>query len=266
MSSSDDSELLEGNSGSLIKLGAVVLAVGWATGAEMPDVPSWSPLVGTVAVAGGLGVLFWSGRITDLIPDPERVYLFALRGDDTEQIALYALSPDAFEKVGVTGGTLNELTECKHRAYEATRFDPDTMTAKANWRASPAPSEIAGHEELADALSQIAEYRDVLEPEARKGRLLRLQLPGILRELDRRRLETQAETLEPHMAPSFGGEYDGIDDVIAERLPEDLRPNRATAADLEEHDEAATNGHDDLGEWELDIDTEALDPVGGEEP
>jgi hypothetical protein len=135
---------------------------------------------------------------------------------------LWELSEDQFADLEVKEGPLNHLPECHHEAYEVLAYNPEQNVAVGTWRQSLPASQLVGHNDVTDAMDKIDELREYLEPEAKRGRYLRQNLPGILRALDRQRARNQARAIEPQVAPSFGGE--SINDAIDSALPDELKP------------------------------------------
>ena len=237
--------------------GIVLLFIG---GAERGTYPYPWELEGagvavTAAVAIAIGGYVAGGYVADLLPDEEGIYLVAFEASDDTGGAVYELSEDQFADMDVHAGTLFEWPVAK-RVYECREYRPWDNVAVANWRESVAGSELAGEVHVVDAMDQIAELRDEFEPEARKSRHLQRRIRSIIRKLDRRRMEDQQEILDPTTTPSFGKSGATVSEVVAEEVPEDLKPQSMKA------DSDPTNGHDENDTLGFDLldDSEALQP------
>lgn len=237
-----------------LKLGAIGAVGAYFGGVQLPE---WSGLAASGAVIAGIAVLFASGKIEDLIPDPPVVTLFVVNAKRTDILQVWELSPDKFEDLRVEAGVLNPLPRSIGECYECYHYDPSENVAVGTWRLSKPDSEIVGRHDVADALEQVEDLRDRIEPEARKGRYLRQHMPGILRVLDRERARTQNEALDPHLTPSMNGPT--IDEVVADQMPDDLLPDRL-------RNDRAEEVADEVDEWTVGMDLlddgEALEPVG----
>jgi len=143
----------------------------------------------------------------------------------------------------------------RNESTKSRSTDPENV-AVANWRESIAGSQLAGDCLVADAIDHIEEIRTVLEPEAQKSRRLQRRIRSIIRKLDRRRMEDQQEILDPTTTPSFGKSGATVSEVVAEEVPEDLKPQSMKA------DSDPTNGHDENDTLGFDLldDSEALQP------
>lgn len=229
-------EILRDNFRDIAILGGGIAAYVGLTGAQLPSdisVPDWWPLLVVAALLGGIGIVFASGKIDDLLPEDHGIYLQVVNAQRDDRIETWELSEDQWQDLEIVDGQLNDLTECKYRAYECLAYNPETNVAVATWRRSVPASQIVGQTDVADAIDLIHELREYLEPEAKRGRYLRQNLPGIVRRIDRERARNQARAIEPHVAPSFGGE--SINDAVDNALPDDLKPTRmANAEDVEQ--------------------------------
>jgi hypothetical protein len=159
--------------------GAYVGYVKFGSG-SYPSIPEWAPLVLGAAIVVGLVALGTSGRLEDLLPEEQGVYLQVVNASNTEVIETWELSEDQFEDITVVGGQLNHLSECTHRAYECLAYDDEENLAVATWRRSRPASAIVGNHEVSDALDLMQEIRSDLEPEARFSSLLRRRVPSII--------------------------------------------------------------------------------------
>ncbi|WP_256402609.1 hypothetical protein [Halorubrum salinum] len=204
-----------------------------------------------VAVAGYIA----GGYVANLLPDEEGIYLVAFDASDDTGGSVYELSEDQFADMEVFAGTLFEWPVAK-RVYEVREYRPEDNVAVANWRESVAGSQLAGDVNVADAFDQIAELRDEFERDARRGRRIKRRLRSITRTIDRRRLEDQEAILDPTLTPSFDDEEATISAVIADELPEDLKPESMKAGDTPNTE---TNGHGETIGFELLDEAEALE-------
>ena len=151
---------------------------------------------------------------------------------------MWELSPDRFEEMDVVEGDLfrwpvgSEVYECYH-------YNPETNTAVAGWRGSPADSQLAGGVDLDDAYQFIEDLRDEYEPAQRKLDRIRNRMRLVAREMDRRRLENHNRMLDPALTPDFAGEDGrpaGVGDVIRDQFPDELLPEQMREGDDENQD------------------------------
>jgi len=212
-------------------------------------------VVMTAAVAVGIGGYVAGGYVADLLPDDEGIYLVAFEASDDTGGSIWELSEDQFADMDVHAGTLFEWPVAK-RVYECREYRPDDNVAVANWRESVAGSELAGDVNVADAFEQIAELREEFEIDARRGRRIKRRLRSITRTIDRRRLEDQEAILDPTLTPSFDDEEATISAVIADELPDDLKPESMKAGDTPNTER---NGHGETIGFELLDEAEALE-------
>lgn len=252
----------------------VVLVGGYIVAAETgrvayPEIemPTGWGLAVTAALAVGVASYYYADRILDLLPDDEGIYLVAFVADDDTGGAVWELTEDQFEAMTVVNGSLFQWPVSK-RVYECREYRPEENVAVANWRESVAASELAGSATVVDALEQIRELRHEFEPEARKLRRLQRGLRGVVRKLDRRRLQDQQAVLDQHLTPSFDSEGATVGAVIEEELPDDLLPDSMDAPDDERLSGERSNGQGDSGEFvgfDLLDDGEALEPEAADD-
>jgi hypothetical protein len=213
---------------------------------------------GAVATAGVVTMVagyFGAGKVEELLPEEEGIYLVAFQASDDTGGELWELSQDQFEAMEVHAGTLFEWPVSK-RVYEVKEYRPEENVAVANWRESVAGSQLAGDALLPDALEQIAELREKFEPEARKARYLKRRLRSIARTIDRERLQDQQELLDETTNPTFSEASRGISDIVEDEIPPELRPESMNAGDMAKE----RNGNDEeIVGFELLDDSEALD-------
>jgi len=256
---------IKDNLGDLAILGGILGSYYYATDSTLPvDIPEWWPLFIVLGIVGGFGIMWATGKIQAMWPEEHGVYIAVINAQRDNVVEVWELTEDAHADLEVVDGPLNELPNCKHRAYEAMAYNPDQNVAVGTWRKSVPASQFVGHNDVEDALELIHELREFLEPEAKRGRYIRQNLPGIVRAIDRERARNQARAIEPNVAPSFGGE--SINDALDETLPEDLKPSRM--ANQEETEEVAEETGEGIGFEVLDDEelTEPLSPNGNHEP
>lgn len=237
-------EIVKENFRNIAVLGGIIAVFYGATDAQPPSgvsIPEWTPLFGVIAICGAIGILFASGKIEDMWPEDHGIYLAVVKARTETRaktvVEVWELTEDDWADLKVVDGPLNELPDTKHRAYECYAYNEDSNTAVGNWKETVPASQIIGHKDISDAMDDIQELRNHLEPMAKRGRYIRHNLTGILRELDRQRAENQARALEPSIAPSFGGE--SVSDAIERCLPSELQPSRiADNEDVEETDDS----------------------------
>jgi len=216
------------------------------------------PGAGVVITAGFAALVFGylgAGKLDEFLPDEEGIFLIAFEASDDTGGAIWEITEDQFDAMEVHSGTLFEWPIAK-RVYEVKEYRPEENVAVANWRESIAGSQLAGDCLVADAIDHIEEIRTELEPEAQKSRRLQRRIRSIIRKLDRRRMEDQQEILDPTTTPSFGKSGATVSEVVAEEVPEDLKPQSMKA------DSDPTNGHDENDTLGFDLldDSEALQP------
>jgi hypothetical protein len=244
-------------------LGGIFGGYYYGTDSTLPfNVPDWWPVLVVGGIAGAVAIAVAAGKIEDLWPDTHGVYIVVINAQRDDVVEMWELTEDQWADLEVVDGPLNELPNCKHRAYEAMAYNPAQNVAVGTWRHSVPASQMVGHNEVDDALDMIHEVREYLEPRAKRGRYIRQNLPGIVRALDRERARNQARALEPQVAPSFGGE--SVNDALDEVLPEELTPTRL--AKQEETEELADETGTEPGIFEVLEDDqldEPLEPING---
>ena len=240
------------NTRTLLLVGGGYVAYVEFGGGAYPEAPEWTPLLVLALLAVAIVGALTSGRLEDLWPEDHGIYLEVVNDYDTEEMPVYELSEDQFAGCEVVNGPLNPLPENKHESYECFHYDPERNVAVGTWRKSKPASAIVGHVTVDGALDEIRELRAFLEAEARLGIKLRQELPGVMRELDAARLESQVRMMESDLAPTFGAE--GIDEVLQRTLPEHYLPDRLKTGKVEALMDAEDN--------ETTDESEASDPAG----
>jgi hypothetical protein len=236
---------------SQIIIGTLALAfLGTFAGVFNPSVPAWWPLIPWMLAAAGVTAFVAGLYIYALIPDKDGILLVRLRADHPNGRGIWELYEDEFQEMTVDG-QLAEWSESARRVYEVRDYDPEENHAIANWREAEPASAILDKRTPEDAIEQIAELRQVYEPEAARARRLQRRIRGIVRRLDRERTEARARQLDEATgleaidAPS-------IAEILDEELPEDIHPE-AGGDDLANVDES-TNGHAEPDRFELEQD------------
>jgi len=250
------SEWLSGNSRTLLLLGGVYVGYVELGAGEYPTLPVGSGLAVVVAIAVGVVGYIAAGKIDNLLPEEEGIFLVALDASDEAGGSVWELSEDQFEDIEVFAGTLFQWPVSK-RVYECREYRPEDNVAVANWRESVAASELAGNVQVVDVLEQIGELRDEFEPEAQRFRLVQRRLRSVARKMDRRRDRDQQEILDPHLSPTFGDDGASVTQVLDEEMPDHLLPNSMTAE--KQQDMADEQGREFAG-FELLDDFDGLDP------
>lgn len=242
-----------------LKLAGVAGVFAWYSGIELPE---WWILGASALVVGGIGALFASGKIDDLLPDPRSVRLVQVNGNG-EPLAAWKMSPDKFAQMDVKWGPLYPHEESPYDAYECYVYDPERNVAVGTWRRSIPGSQIVGQHDVDDVLSLLNDYRGRLEPEARRATELRTAIPGILRDLEYHRAELQSSALDPNSP--IKTDTPSIDDVIGDHLPDELQPGHIRNGDLSTLLEAGVDNDPGDGfnseafEIVVDVDQEAID-------
>jgi len=249
---------IEDRSDQIIGVAALYIAAASLTEYPYPWEIEGAGLVATAAV-GALAVGYVvGGKIEDLLPDDEGIYIVAFEAHDDTGGSIYEVSEDKFDAAEVVAGTLFEWPVAK-RVFECKEYRPEDDVIVGNWRESVASSQLAGNHSVADIYDDIHEIRTDLEPSTQRARALQRNIRSILRDLDRRRLESQQEVLDPTTNPSFNGEST-VSEVIEEHMPNELIPESMQGSDY--GTDNRSNGHDDsdtLGFEVLD-DNDPLNP------
>jgi len=224
---------------------------------EPIEAPEWWPLaalaIGAVLVVGWIV----GGKIADLLPDPVGTFVVAMEAHDAQGGAIYELNEEAWEGLRVVEGELFAWQASPHDVYECREFRPDDLTAVANWKGTKTASELSKPVEREEVMHQIQTLRTQHEQEARYGEAIRAALPALLRQLDKWRAKDLNAALEGHITPSLGER--SIDDMIGERLPDEVLPNY-----LQEESPEDDDGPGDA--LELLDEEEPLEPLEPVEP
>jgi len=219
-----------GNNRRAVYVGLLVLA-GLAVTGNLPEtgLPSWWPVVGVAAIAAGLAGRYAARRILDLIPDPEGILLVEFKAHDAGGGAIYELSEEAFADMRVIG-SLYQWDRSPRRVYEVREYDQRHNVAVGNWRETVPASELAEPPSVEDAMAAIRELREDLEPDVAKARETRRRLRGIVRQLDKDRLDAQEQLLDDTVAPDLGDSRP-ISEVVDEAIPDELHPDQVSVED-----------------------------------
>jgi len=216
------------------------------------------PGAGVVLTAGFAALVFGylgAGKLDEFLPDENGIFLIAFQASDDTGGAIWEITEDQFDAMEVHSGTLFEWPTAK-RVYEVKEYRPEENVAVANWRESIAGSQLAGDCLVADAIDHIEEIRTVLEPEAQKSR--RLSATDSVDHPQARSAAhgRPARDSRSTTTPSFGKSGATVSEVVAEEVPEDLKPQSMKA------DSDPTNGHDENDTLGFDLldDSEALQP------
>jgi len=223
------------NSRILLVGGLGVAVLNWA-GIISLGLPSWWPIAFVVVAAGVVAGWMASDRLYDLIPGEEMITLVAFHSTDGTGGEIWQLHPDEFEDMEVLNGELYQWDSSPKRCYEVRDYDPEQNRAIANWRETKPASELVEQRSIEDVLAEIEELREMLEPEARRARKLRRQLPGIVRILDAQRDAEVNESLEAATVDSDIDEAT-ISAVLEDVLGEELTPHP---------DAVGENGHSEI--------------------
>ncbi|ELZ57848.1 MULTISPECIES: hypothetical protein [unclassified Haloferax] len=247
-----------------VKLGAVGAVLAYFGGYQFP---AWAPLAASGLVIAGIGALFATGKINDLLPDPPRVRLVQVNANNDDPLACWSLSPDKFAEMQVEWGPLYPHEQAHGDVYECYAYDASSNVAVGTWRRSLPGSSLVGRHDTDDVLDVVGELRGDLEPAARRGQELRQALPAIVRRVKHDTMEAQNAALDPS-APMIT-DQPTVDEIITSELPEELRPGRLQNGDLRDLLEAASDQDDNQGDWgdglgmvlDDDLPDDALEPV-----
>lgn len=228
------------------------------------QIPDWWLIVGAGAGAAVAAAYVYSGKIYDLFDDPRPVRIVQINAN-SEPLRAWKMSRDKFEEMQVEWGPLHPHTDGEFETYEAYAYSPDRNVAVGTWRRYSAPgSELVGQHDVADIEQSIRDLRSRLEPEARRGRELRVRLPAIARTIDYERSQAMNAALDP-ASPQEVTERT-VDQIIEDELPEWLQPasvrNEDLSGLLEPDDEQDGDDWGDGLDLVVEDDGEALEPVG----
>jgi len=223
---------------------------------EPVEMPAGSGLVVMAAVIVAIAGWIVAGKIEGLLPDDHGIYIPVINAYG-EPFQLWELTEDQWEDLDVVDGPLKHIPDAKYRAYEAFAYNPEKNVAVSTWRKTLEGSDVVGQPTADAALDLVKEMRDDLEDEARYGRVLRRQLPSVIRRLDRRRAMEQNKALEPNLTPSFA-DGDSLDDLIGQELPNQVLPDRLSQDEAVGH----SDGSEDVGdEFEVDVAVDGADAL-----
>lgn len=226
------------------------------------ELPDGSMVVATGIVAAAIGGHIAAGKIYDLLPEEEGIYLIAFKSSDEAGGEVWELSEDQFADMDVVNGTLFQWPVSK-RVYECREYDRGRNVAVGNWRESVAGSQLAGDSKVVDAFAAIEELRSEFEPAAQRARFLQRRLRGIARKADERRLEDQQALLDETLTPAFEDDGATISSILREELPDELLPDSMQADTMKdiERAQAERNGHQEGEHVGFDLldDGEALE-------
>jgi hypothetical protein len=235
----------------------VVVILQWA-GIISLGLPSWWPIAAVVGAASIIVGWWFADRADSLLPGSERVWII-----DMSNESVHWFTPDEFDSLD-KDGTLYQWDQGRARAYEVAEYRPNENRLIGNWCESEPSSELRSQEDIEDAWGAIRDIRDNLEPSARRGRKLRRQMTGIVRQLDARRDREMAASLERETVDREL-ENATITQVLSETLDDELSPDPHAGGD---DTNKKQNGHSDgsvsieSAEYEAILD----DPETGENP
>lgn len=205
-----------------VVVGSAIVTVLWLAEGSVPFVSDTHAALLQYGLGGSLAGWIAAGKIADLLPDPDGIFLISFRADEPGG-EIWEVSEDVFADLKVVGGSLYQWEESPKRVYEVRDYHPEENVAVANWRESAPASRLAEPPTVEDAMAAIRELREDLEPDVAKARELQRRIRGIVRRLDRERAEAQRSILDDHVAPDLG-DSTTISDVIDDSLPDDLHP------------------------------------------
>ena len=227
----------------------IILSAGWIAAGEFGYAPlPWEiEGIGVVATAGVVAMAsgyLVAGKVDDLLPDPEGIYIVAFESSDDTGGKVWEVTEDQFSAMEIHGSLFEWPTS--KRVYEVLGYRPEENVAVGNWRESIAGSQLAGDSQVRDAMDQIAEIREEFEPEARRARHLRRRIKSIVRILDRRRMMDQEQILDPTVNPTFEDDEATVGQVIREQVPDELQPEHIRGDNVEDEPEEETIAFDVL--------------------
>ena len=112
-----------------------------------------------ILLALALGALPAS-KIIDWLYNPPKRYIVSLGLKESEDPAIYELTPASWERVWVEDGALYQWDNTNHPVYEAEAFDPENLIAEGTWRGSKPDRELLKTEK------KVEELREEIEKEA----------------------------------------------------------------------------------------------------
>lgn len=222
----------------LIGGGAVYLLMGGSGSLPtMPDLPAWTPLAVSAAVAGGLVAHVLAGKILALWPAEDwDIYLYEVRADDDDYAEKWGLSREYFDRCKIIGD-LNALDEKGAGHYEVYRFRPqpdwwsepnpdadehrdEGGLIEATWRGQDGDSRIVGQYTAEHARREIREIKDEYQDEAAAAREIIERLPALARRMDRESAIRMVDLVGDDVSGDVGQD---VDDILRDLLPEDLQ-------------------------------------------
>jgi hypothetical protein len=254
----------------------VVLLGGYIAAAEYgiisyPELPEGTWVIVTGGLAAVATGFIAAKKIDGLLPDPEGIFIVEFESSDDTGGSVWELSPDQFDAMEITNGSLFPWPGTSKQVYEVKEYRPEENVAVANWRESVAGSELAGDKRVPDVFASIEELRSEFEPEARKYRLLQRRIRKVTRKLDRRRLRDQEALLDEHTTPAFDDDGATVSGILREELPDELLPDSMKPDKWDRDGEIReTNGTDTAADSdeieavvEFDEIGEAIEPIDG---
>lgn len=209
--------------------GGYALAVqqGYLPAPYVPELPEFSGIFILALLGIGAAGYVAGGKILELIPEEEGVYLACMESEDYSGVQIWNLSRDRFADMDVREGNLMKWKDSPKEVYEAYHYNDDTNTAVAGWREVPSGSEVGAGIEVEEVYHSIEELKEEFAPAEHKLNLIRRSLRSVARRLDRRRLEEQNQILDPRLTPEFGEGDErpaGVSGILREELPPELLP------------------------------------------
>lgn len=229
------------NSRPLIFGALAVALLQWA-GIINLGVPDWWPLVLGITLSAAAAAYVGADKVSELIPDEDGILLVALDEQHEHGRGIYELSEDEWANLSVDG-TLEQWGESHRRVYECVHYNRSENHALANWRESEPSSEILAEATPEDALAELKQLRETLEPLAADGKDLKRRLRAVAMRMDREREEASLKMMDDLEVDSET-EMPTVGEILDDEVPDNLHPHAGGGSDDEQ-----TNGHKESDQW-----------------
>jgi hypothetical protein len=256
-------DIVESNAKLALLLVFLTAVLQW-TGVINLGLPAWWPIGLVVLVVAGLAAYLGGQAIDDELDEEEKVIVV-----DQGRERVWKLSTDRFAELE-KDGELNNW-EGASRCFEVSRYETENDRLVGNYRAIPPDSDFREKQTVDDVETKISSLKNRIGPMVDMAMDIRANLGDIAREIDRRRTEQIAGSMEEMTVDApIEGRDDTISGVLEDVLDDELNPNKSaepgrgeTSAETDPDAGNRTNGSADA--LELDDETrEVLKALGGD--
>jgi len=242
----------------ILIIGALVVGLLQWAGIINLVIPSWWPFAAGIILAAAAAAYVGADKVADLIPGEDGILLVALDEQHEHGRGIYELSEDDWAELSVEG-TLEPWEESNRRVYECVHYDRGENHAVANWRESAPSSEVLSEATAEDALAELKELRETLEPLAADGKDLKRRLRAVAMRMDREREKASLQMMDKHEIDSEA-DMPTVGDILDDEVPENLHPHAGGG-----EDDHSGNGHREHLD-RIEFDDEEYDALLDEEP